>query len=82
MQVLSWNDCLVHRQCKEVLGFVKRNGASRRTRRVYTKVYSMQAWAMEPGQRILRVHGDSQQIADCLTKIMTPEAAHRRALGL
>ena len=28
----------------------------------------MQAWAMEPGQRILKVHGDSQQVADCLTK--------------
>ena len=35
---------------------------------------------MEPGQRILKVHGDSQQVADCLTKIMTPQAAHRRAL--
>ena len=41
----------------------------------------MQAWAMEPGQRILKVHGDSQQVADCLTKIMTPRAAHRRPLG-
>ena len=37
---------------------------------------------MEPKQRILEVHGDSQQVADCLTKIMTPQAAHRRALGL
>ena len=26
---------------------------------------------MEPGQRILKVHGDSQQVADCLTKITT-----------
>ena len=43
-----------------VLGFVKRKGASRRTRHVDTKVYFMQAWAMEPGQRILKVHGDSQ----------------------
>ena len=33
-------------------------------------------------QRIPTVHGDSQQVADCLTKIMTPRAAHRRALGL
>ena len=57
------------------LGFVKRKGASRRTRHVDTKVYFMQAWAMEPGQRILKVHGDSQQVADCLTKIMTPRAA-------
>ena len=52
------------------LGFVKRKGASRRTRHVDTKVYFMQAWAMEPGQGILMVHGDSQQEADCLTKIM------------
>ena len=64
------------------LGFVKRKGASRRTRHVETKVYFMQAWAMEPGQRILKVHGDSQQVADCLTILMTPQAAHRRALGL
>ena len=54
------------------LGFVKRKGASRRTRHVDTKVYFMQTWAMEPGQRILKVHVDSQQVADCLTKIMTP----------
>ena len=64
------------------LGFVKRKGASRRTRHVDTKVYFMQAWATEPGQRILKVHGDSQQVADCLTKITTPRAAHRKALGL
>ena len=64
------------------LGFVKRKGASRRTRQVHTKVYFMQAWATEPGQRVLKVHGDSQQVADCLTKIMTPRAAHRKALGL
>ena len=37
---------------------------------------------MEPGQRILKVRGDSQQVDGCLTKIMTPQAAHRRALGL
>ena len=64
------------------LGFVKRKGASRRTRSVDTKVYFMQAWAMEPGQRILNVHGDSQQVVDCLTKFTTPRAAHRKALGL
>ena len=64
------------------LGFVKRKGASRRIRHVDTKVYFMQAWAMEPGQRILKAHGDSQQVADFLTKILNPEAAHRRALGL
>ena len=61
------------------LGFVKRKGASRRTRHVDTKVSFMQAWAMEPGQRILKVHVNSQQVADCL---MTPQAAHRRVLEL
>ena len=40
------------------------------------------SWAMEPGQSILKVHGDSHQVADCLTKITTPRAAHRKALGL
>ena len=44
------------------LGFVKRKTASRRTRHVNTKVYFMHPWAMEPGQRILKVHGDSQQV--------------------
>ena len=65
-----------------VLGFVKRKGASRRTRHVDTKVCFMHAWAMELGQRIFKVHGDSQQVADCFAKIMTPRAAHRKALGL
>ena len=66
------------------LGFVKRKGASRRIRHVDTKVYFLQAWAMEPGAtyRILKVHGNSQQVADCLAKIMTPRTAHRKALGL
>ena len=64
------------------LGLVKRKGPSRRTRHVDTKIYFVQAWAMEPGQRILKAHGDSQQVADCRTGIMTPQAAHRRALGL
>ena len=63
------------------LGFVKRKGASRRTRHVDTKVYIMQACSMELGQRTLKVHCDSQQVADCLTKVMTPRVAHRRALG-
>ena len=64
------------------LGFVNRKGASRRTRHVDTNVYFMQAWAMELGHRILKAHGDTQQVADCLTKIMTPEAVQRKALGL
>ena len=42
----------------------------------------MQAWVMERGQRILNVRGDSQQVADCITKFTTPRVAHRKALGL
>ena len=38
------------------LGFVKHKGASRRTRHMDTKVYCMQAWAMELGQRVLTVN--------------------------
>ena len=64
------------------LRFVKRKGLSRRTLHVDTKVHFMQAWAMEPGQRNLKVHGDSQQVAVRLTKITTLRAAHRKALGL
>ena len=44
------------------LGFVKRRNASRRTRHVDKKIYFMQAFAMEPGQRILKIHGDNQRI--------------------
>ena len=73
--------CCVRTATSAALGFVKRKGASQRTH-VDTKVHFMQAWAMEPGQRILKVHGDSQQVADCLTKMRTPRAAHREALGL
>ena len=80
LQLLTWYDCSVHSAA--ALGFVKRKGASRRTRHVDTEVYFMQAWTMEPGQRIMKVHGDSQQVADCLTQIMTPQAAYRGALGL
>ena len=44
------------------LGFVKRKGTSRRTHHT--------GLGEESGQRILKVHGDSQQVADCLTKIL------------
>ena len=44
------------------LDFVGRWGACRQTRHVDTKIYLMQAWATEPGQRILKAHGDCQQI--------------------
>ena len=63
-------------------GFVKRKGVSRRTPHVDTKVYFMQARTMEPEQRILKVHGDSPQVADCLTKITTARTAHPKALRL
>ena len=81
VQMLTWDDCAVHGQLSSS-GIVKRKGASRRTRHVDTKVFFMQAWATEPGQRIMKVHGDSQQVADCLTTNTTPRAAHRKALGL
>ena len=61
------------------LGFEKRKGASRQTRHVDTKIYCMQAWAMEPGQRILKVRAHSQQIADC-QKIMTPQSCTSRCI--
>ena len=79
VRLLTWDDCSVHGQ-RSSSGI--REGASRRTRHVDTKVYFMKASAMELGQRILKVHGDSQQVADCPTNIMTHQAAHRRALGL
>ena len=61
------------------LGFEKRKKPSRQTRHVDTKIYCMQAWAMEPGQRILKVRGHSQQIADC-QKIMTPQSCTSRSI--
>ena len=81
VRMLAWDDCTVYGQLSSS-GIRETQGASRRTRHVDTNVYFMQAWAMEPGQRILKVHGDSQQVDDCLTKITTPRATHRKALGL
>ena len=37
---------------------------------------------MKPGQRVLKMHGDSQQVVGCLTKKTTPREAHRKALGV
>ena len=54
VQMLTWNDCAVHGQLSNS-GICETQGASRRTRHVDTKVYFMQAWALEPGQRILKV---------------------------
>ena len=68
VQLLTWDDCSVHGQHSSSGIRETRKGASRRTRHVDTKVYFMQAWAMELGQRILKVHGDSQQVADWRTK--------------
>ena len=52
------------------------------SRHLDTKVHLMLDWAMEPGQRFLNVHSDSQQVVDCLTKITTLRAADRKAFGL
>ena len=82
VQMLTWDTIVLYPDNPAALGFLKRKGASRRTRHVDTKVYFMQAWTMEFGQRTLKMHGDSQQVADCLTKITTPRAAHRKALAL
>ena len=57
------------------LGFAKRKGASRRTRHVEHEGLLYAGMGDGTWTRILKVHGDSQQVADCLTKIMTPRAA-------
>ena len=49
------------------LGIVMRKEASRRSRHVDTKIYFMQAWAIDLGQRIVKVHGNFRHIADSLT---------------
>ena len=58
VQLLTWTIVLCT-DSSAALGFVKRKGARRRTRHVETMVFFMQAWAMEPGQQILKVHGDT-----------------------
>ena len=70
-------DVLTHSVAATALGFVKSKGASRRTRHEDTMIYLMQAWGMEPGQRILEVRGGRHQIADCLTKVATSQVARR-----
>ena len=67
-------DDFYHKDSSAALGFVKRKGASRRIRHVDTKVHVMQPW-MEPRKRILKVHRNNQQIADCFTKDTTPRVA-------
>ena len=82
LQLFTWDDCSVHEQFSSS-GIRETQGCeSTHSPRGHEGLFFLQAWAMEPGQRILKVHGDSQQVADCVTKIMTPQAAHRRVLGL
>ena len=73
VKMLTWDDCAVHGQLSSS-GLRETQGceSTHSTR-------GHEGLLMEPGQRILKVHRDSQQVADCLTKIMTPQAAHRRA---
>ena len=78
VHMLTWDDCAVHGQLSSS-GSCETQG---RESTHSTWTHFMQAWAMEPGQRILNLHGDSQQVADCLTKIMAPRAAHPKTLGL
>ena len=70
VQMLTWDDCAVQ-GCE-----------STHSPRGHEDLFyaSLGEWNLK--QRILTVHGDTQQVADCLTKIKTPRAAHRKALGL
>ena len=79
--MLTWDDCAVYGQLSSY-GICETQGCESTHSPRGHKVFFVQAWAVEPGQRILKVHGDSQQVADCLTKISTPRPAHRKALGL
>ena len=81
VQLLTWNGCAVHGQLSRS-GIRETQGCESTHLPHGHEGLLMEAWAMKPGQRILKVHGDSQQVADCLTKIMTPQTAHSRALGL
>ena len=81
VQMLTWDDCAVNGQLGSS-GICETQGCKSTHSPRGHEVYFRQAWAMEPGQRILKVHGDSQQVADCLTKVTTPRAAHRKALRL
>ena len=43
VQMFTWDTIVLYTDNPAALGFLKRNGASRRTRHVDTKVYFMQA---------------------------------------
>ena len=81
VQLLAWYGCSVHGQ-RSSFGIRETQGCeSTLSLRGHEGLFYA---GLDDGtrQRILKVHGDSQQVADCLTKIMTPQAAHRRPLGL
>ena len=68
VQMLFWDDCLVHGQ-RSSAGIREAQGCkSTHSARGHEGLLRA-GLAMEPGQRILKVHGDSQQVADCLTKL-------------
>ena len=55
VQLLTWDDCAAHGQFS--ISGIRETQGCESTRHVDTKVYFMHSWAMEPGQRILKVHG-------------------------
>ena len=65
VQLLAWNDCVMHGQFSS--SGIRENAMVRVDAPAtwIRRSMFMQAWAMEPGQRILKVHGDSQQRNVC-----------------
>ena len=70
VQVLTWDDCAMYGQLSSS-GIRGRQGceSTHSPRGHEGLLYA--GLGDGPGQRILKAHGDSQQVADCLTKIMT-----------
>ena len=64
VQLLTWDDCFMHGQ-RSGSGIRETQGCG--VDALATSIL-LQASALEPGQRILKVHGDCQQVADYLTK--------------
>ena len=82
VKMLTWDDCAVHGQLsssgiRETQGCGSTHSPRGREGPFYAGLGDG-TWTTH----IEGVHGDSQQVADCLTEIMTPQAAHRRAPGL
>ena len=74
MQLLAWDDCFWHGQF------------SSRERVVAVATWTRRSTSCRLGRwnldkRILKVHGVSQQVADCLTKIMTPSSGSLQSPG-